>query len=828
MKTPSYLAASATLAAFIHCNTTMAWTSVRANSDSVRPNSKVLQLYRNSADGDEINYIYFDIDKRRLLWKVAKNAGHEETYEQPLPDFIGSVSASVFKGNHLYIAGQLQYKQEWFISALNPNGEVIWVRQGNDNDPSGMPKDITFYKIMTMAEEKVIYAVGKTPSTQIVLELNSENGSDVSGEVFNKFSNRKLLHTSSNSTDDEVISSDAGGSFRILEWIAGIVTVLGVVTLGSVIYGVYEFYKNLKEERKARITHAKDIESNRRKIEGDLIRKMARQQTSLLFMPPDSSVVMPDISVIDNPEVNTDADRAKQEQLFTHLQNEVRQGNVEKVGNLLESSRDLINQLDSFGNTLLHVAATQGDASTLEALLNAGADIEILNNQQHSPLHLAIINNYPEAVKLLIESPARISERLRIINQEDSQGNTPLHLAVLARNTKVVTLLLSNGASQERSNNYGFTPLYLAAINGTQDAIKVLLDWKSAISQDEVSALFHIAANFNSESLMEGLLIRGLHHGFKFYQPCMPDTMDQFCVQTESGLTVLHEAVLANSYSVVRLLIRVGLIKINAQDDQGNTSLHYAIQNNDMEMIEILLSAGAGINIMNGLGYTPLHLAVQLENQVIVDYLLNEDKHKDEIANPNIRAQDGRTPLDIAFERGLLKMVRALGPITWHNTLPKENKIFHTIIHRMFVLQGIDHAELLQTLYEHDPYLSFDKNMQDFSGNTPLHVALEMGLDQASVLFIRLYKPALNIQNNEGQTPLHVALRYGNQKAIEFLIEKGADLQLTDNNNESVLDLATSIGNVEAASLIRNKIEGSKTNGTKSDSEQKPPVVIEL
>ncbi|WP_422474743.1 hypothetical protein [Endozoicomonas sp. ALB032] len=165
MKTPSYLAASATLAAFIHCNTTMAWTSVRANSDSVRPNSKVLQLYRNSADGDEINYIYYDIDKRRLLWKVVKNAGHEETYEQLLPDFIGSVSASLFKGNHLYIAGQLQYKQEWFISALNPNGEVIWVRQGNDNDPSGMPKDITFYKIMTMAEEKVIYAVGKTPST---------------------------------------------------------------------------------------------------------------------------------------------------------------------------------------------------------------------------------------------------------------------------------------------------------------------------------------------------------------------------------------------------------------------------------------------------------------------------------------------------------------------------------------------------------------------------------------------------------------------------------------------------------------------------------------
>ncbi|WP_422137647.1 ankyrin repeat domain-containing protein [Endozoicomonas sp. ALC020] len=747
MKTPSYLAASATLAAFIHCNTTMAWTSVRANSDSVRPNSKVLQLYRNSADGDEINYIYFDIDKRRLLWKVAKNAGHEETYEQPLPDFIGSVSASVFKGNHLYIAGQLQYKQEWFISALNPNGEVIWVRQGNDNDPSGMPKDITFYKIMTMAEEKVIYAVGKTPSTQIVLELNSENGSDVSGEVFNKFSNRKLLHTSSNSTDDEVISKGEERHFRNLEWIAGVFSIVGGIALVSAFYAGWKFLKNINEERKSKITRAKDIESNRRKIEGDLMRKIERKKTSFLFMPHESyAVILPDISVIDNPEGNTDADCAEQEQLFQHLLRAVLQGNAEEVGSLLETSPGLIHQRDSSENTLLHIAITtnnseiiqfllskginydarnlqdftplhvaaiQGDTNALETLLKAGADIELLVNQQHSPLHLAIINNHPEAVKLLIKSRARFSERLRIINQGDYQGNTPLHLAVLAKNANVVNLLLSHGASQELSNNDGFTPLYLAAVTGAQDAIRVLLDWKSAFSQDELSALFHIAANFNNESLIKDLLSRGLHYGLKFYQPCMPDTIDQFCVQTQSGLTVLHEAVLANSYSVVRFLLRVRLIEINAKDDQGNTSLHYAIQNNDIKMIAILLSKGADINIMNRLGYTPLHFAVQLENQEAIKLLIQK------CAN-------------------------------------------------------------------------------------------------------------LNIRDNKGQTPLHVALRVGNQEAIKSLIQEGANLQLTDNNNESVLDLATTIGNQAAVLLIQNKIESSKPNETKSDSEQNPPVVIEL
>ncbi|WOG29821.1 ankyrin repeat domain-containing protein [Endozoicomonas sp. 8E] len=1045
MKTPSCFAASATLAAFIHCNTTMAWTSVRTSSDSVLPNSKVLQLlYRNPSDGDgdgdEINYIYYDIDKRRLLWKVVKNAGHEETYEQLLPDFIGSVSASVFKGDHLYIAGQLQYKQEWFISALNPNGEVIWIRQGNDNDPSGMPKDITFYKIMTTEEEKVIYAVGKTPSAEIVLELNSENGSDVSGEAFNKFSNRKLLNTSSNSNDDGILSHEHEVNFRYIEWTAGVVSFLGALALVPASYGFYRFIVNIREKHKAKITHAKDIESNRRKIEGDLIRKMARQQTSLLFMPPDSSVVIfPDVSVIDNPEVNvidnsevnTDADRTEQEELFTSLQNAVRQGDVEKVGNLLDSSPDLIDQSDSSGDTLLHiaitakklkmiklllskgikcdernnqgftplhVAATQGDVNTLKELLDKEADIKLLNSQQHSPLHLAIINKHPEAVKLLIKSlagipeqlriinqedyqgntplhlviinnhpvavvkqlikiPTRIPERLRIINKEDCQGNTPLHLAVLERNTNFVTLLLNYGASQELSNNDGFTPLYLAAISGvqgaTQDAIiRVLLEWKSKFSQDELSALFHIAANFNIKSLMEMLLNRDLHRGLKFYQPCKrglkfyqlckPDTKDQFCVQTQSGLTVLHEAVLANSHSVVGLLIKERLIEINAKDDQGNTSLHYAIQNNDIEMIKILLKNGAGINIQNSLGYTPLHFAVLLENKKVVGCLM---EHKGEIANPNICANDGRTPLSIAYKSRLIDIVKALGQDKSLQYI--ENDEFIKLLNQIYVLKKtkdeeirkkpddeeglkkLHDEEIRKKLHEFDPDKSFNPNKQYFSGNTPLHVALKMELDQFSVIFISLYKPDLNIQNdegqtplhlalcvggnqesiksiiqqeitnlniknnegqtplhvalhhgneatiellidggvllnvtnNEGQTPLHVASLYGNKAAVELLIDAGADLnfknnkgetplnvalrrknqeaikllientegsQLTDKNNESVLDLAESIGNDEAASLIRNKIESSKPSETKSDSEQNPPVVIEL
>lgn len=151
--------------------------------------------------------------------------------------------------------------------------------------------------------------------------------------------------------------------------------------------------------------------------------------------------------------------------------------------------------------------------------------------------------------------------------------------------------------------------------------------------------------------------------------------------------------------------------------------------------------------------------------------------------------------------------------------------------------------------------------MQDSEGNTPLHLALSHELEQSYVLFFCSYElnlkikneekqtplhvavlvknqeavellinkgADLNINGNAGQTPLHVAISAKNQDAIKLLIEKGADLKIKDNYNQSALDLATSMNDQAAILLIKNKIESSKPNGTKSDSERQPPVVTEL
>ena len=52
----------------------------------------------------------------------------------------------------------------------------------------------------------------------------------------------------------------------------------------------------------------------------------------------------------------------------------------------------MINQVDRFENTPLHIASTHGYIHTVSLLLEYGADIDVWNDEDNTPLHLACIN----------------------------------------------------------------------------------------------------------------------------------------------------------------------------------------------------------------------------------------------------------------------------------------------------------------------------------------------------------------------------------------------------------------------------------------------------
>lgn len=122
---------------------------------------------------------------------------------------------------------------------------------------------------------------------------------------------------------------------------------------------------------------------------------------------------------------------------------------------------------DDKGDTPLHAALSRfgavyngNQASTVLLLLAEGADPCSSNQAGKTPLHYAAAFSTGSNVGLLIEA---LQDAGADLDEADSQGLTSLHEAALAGRTEAVWELLRAGASPRAIDNHGHTALHVAA-----------------------------------------------------------------------------------------------------------------------------------------------------------------------------------------------------------------------------------------------------------------------------------------------------------------------------------------------------------------------------
>src|ERR1700694_1431386 len=136
-----------------------------------------------------------------------------------------------------------------------------------------------------------------------------------------------------------------------------------------------------------------------------------------------------------------------------------RKGDVNKIKALLQADPKLVSDKDSQGNTPLHVAAFHSQTSAVQALLDAGADVNAKNRfGAFTPGDLGGIfwsSNHQDPVTLLT---------VHGVDARDmANGYTPLDLALFAANHKdMLPLLLAKGADVNAMAASGATPLFWA------------------------------------------------------------------------------------------------------------------------------------------------------------------------------------------------------------------------------------------------------------------------------------------------------------------------------------------------------------------------------
>jgi ankyrin repeat protein len=144
-------------------------------------------------------------------------------------------------------------------------------------------------------------------------------------------------------------------------------------------------------------------------------------------------------------------------------------GQTARVRELLAANPSLLNAYAPDGFHPLGLAAFFGNTATVDALLQAGADVnqQSRESMKVSALHSAAAAGRPDIVEMLLAKGANPNVRAE-------GGVTVFHEAGVTGQIEIAEMLLKHGADVNATDNSGKTPL-AHAINSKKDAMAAWL-----------------------------------------------------------------------------------------------------------------------------------------------------------------------------------------------------------------------------------------------------------------------------------------------------------------------------------------------------------------
>lgn len=126
-----------------------------------------------------------------------------------------------------------------------------------------------------------------------------------------------------------------------------------------------------------------------------------------------------------------------------------------------------INIVNSFNESLLHVAISRGNDEIALDLIEKGINLNHQNNDGETALHYCLVRSNFLVFNAILDKDIDV-------NLVDKHGNSALWVAVRVKedNLLIVERLLAKGANPNFKNNYGKSPLDLAKIFGKEELVK--------------------------------------------------------------------------------------------------------------------------------------------------------------------------------------------------------------------------------------------------------------------------------------------------------------------------------------------------------------------
>jgi len=515
---------------------------------------------------------------------------------------------------------------------------------------------------------------------------------------------------------------------------------------------------------------------------------------------------------------------------------------------------------DNFGRTALHFAIDNDDArrsksvkkdtSTLEVLLSAGADANVMDSTGASPLYLACERGKTEFVKLLLrrgaspstgtadkypihaacrghhfDSVKQLLEYNADLTVRDDYGKTALHHALKSASCQfddesdvLVRLLLDKGADMDAVSYDGETPFYFACSNGLTSAVARMLEYGANVHGNSGKKFpLNAACRSKHASVVQLLLINGA-------DPNVLEESDAYCYEYRCRRTLpLFIAAADGNSELVELLLRHGA-NVDVTDIDGNTPLYREIEyyhrrvaswkysgevtasSNAKSVIDVLLENKADVNIVNNHGETPLYRAASNGMLDVVSKMVQVYG-----GNPNkVSPLAAACTQNVEFVEMLLKHGADPSARDYHGS-------YHGSRHDFPLLIAVDagNSELVELLLKHGANV----DVTDTDGHTPLYHAMEhyhqrdtswdysdtvvASSDAKSVIDVLLENKAdVNICSNSGETPLYRAASRGLLDIVSTMLQVSGGNPNTGSPDKRPLAAACLTQNVELVDVL--------------------------
>jgi len=456
--------------------------------------------------------------------------------------------------------------------------------------------------------------------------------------------------------------------------------------------------------------------------------------------------------------------------------------------------------------TPLFMACTNGSATMIDLLLKSGADANSVKANGTTALMTASASGSADAVKALLDHGADVNAK------ESVHGQTALMFAAALNRDAVVKVLLAHKADANITTK-------------VNPVTRVRFDQDGNIVEDRPGAGGRGAAAAPQAAATEaGGRGRGRGGRGQVSSAEAQDKADEAAdaAAATAAAKKANDAAKADldlfahslglkdgEYLVAKPKARAGDVafraprRVGPEFTGGMTALLYAAREGHMDAVRALVEGGADINELSGDKFTPLVMAITNGHLDMAMYLLQHG------ADPKPATVSGITAL-----YGVIDVQWA--PHAWFpQPTTEQEKVGYLDLMKALIDKGADvNAPIADKVW----FRSFtnDYTWVDPAGATPFWRAAQSS-DTAAMKLLVEHGADPKIATKAGDTPLHAAAGIGWAAnwsvnapvplvdAVKYCVELGDDVNAVDNRGYTALHGAAYLGNADMINYLMSK-----------------------